>query len=185
MKERTEIKRRVYLAYGLMVFFAFAIVGQVANIQFVEGEEWRGKAQTQTTRFETIEATRGNIFAEDGSLLATVGPESVVRVWDARTLRLLRSFAKGEPLAGAHAVAPFDFSPDNRRLVVIAGRTELTLYDLQTGQEVGRPVIPGVAPVGCGFSEDGKWIVAAIPRFGFNQATFVARQAVFRDTPAP
>jgi len=82
MKERTEIKRRVYLAYGLMVFFAFAIVGQVANIQFVEGEEWRGKAQTQTTRFETIEATRGNIFAEDGSLLATSKPIYEVR-WDA------------------------------------------------------------------------------------------------------
>jgi cell division protein FtsI (penicillin-binding protein 3) len=82
MKERTEIKRRVYLAYGLMVFFAFAIVGQVANIQFVEGEEWKGKAQTQTTRFETIEATRGNIFAEDGSLLATSKPIYEVR-WDA------------------------------------------------------------------------------------------------------
>lgn len=82
MKERTEIRRRVYLAYGLMVFFAFAIVGQIANIQFVEGEEWRGKAQTQTTRFETIEATRGNIFAEDGSLLATSKPIYEVR-WDA------------------------------------------------------------------------------------------------------
>lgn len=82
MKERTEIKRRVYLAYSLMVFFAFAIVGQVANIQFVEGEEWKGKAQTQTTRFETIEATRGNIFAEDGSLLATSKPIYEVR-WDA------------------------------------------------------------------------------------------------------
>jgi cell division protein FtsI (penicillin-binding protein 3) len=82
VKERTEIRRRVYLAYGLMVFFAFAIVGQIANIQFVEGEEWRGKAQTQTTRFETIEATRGNIFAEDGSLLATSKPIYEVR-WDA------------------------------------------------------------------------------------------------------
>jgi cell division protein FtsI (penicillin-binding protein 3) len=82
LKERSEIKKRVYLAYGLMCLFAFAIVGQVANIQFVEGEEWRGKAQTQTTRFETIEATRGNIFSEDGSLLATSKPIYEVR-WDA------------------------------------------------------------------------------------------------------
>jgi cell division protein FtsI (penicillin-binding protein 3) len=65
-----------------MCLFAFAIVGQVANIQFVEGEEWRSKAQTQTTRFETIEATRGNIFSEDGSLLATSKPIYEVR-WDA------------------------------------------------------------------------------------------------------
>lgn len=82
MKDRSEIKKRVYLAYGLMCLFAFAIVGQVAKIQFVEGKEWRSKAQTQTTRFETIEAARGNIFSEDGSLLATSKPIYEVR-WDA------------------------------------------------------------------------------------------------------
>ena len=65
-----------------MCVFALAIVGRVAQIQFVEGEKWKAKAETQTTSFVTIEAARGNIFASDGSLLATSKPIYEVR-WDA------------------------------------------------------------------------------------------------------
>lgn len=82
MSYEKQIRRRVYLSYGLMCLFALAIVAKVAQIQFVEGEEWRKKAQTQTTAFRTIEAARGNIFAVDGSLLATSEPIYEVR-WDA------------------------------------------------------------------------------------------------------
>lgn len=65
-----------------MLFFAIAIVARVAQIQFVEGEKWKGKAESQTTAFRTIEATRGNIFSVDGSLLATSEPIYEIR-WDA------------------------------------------------------------------------------------------------------
>lgn len=65
-----------------MCVFAIAIVGRVAQIQFIEGEKWKAKAETQTTSFVTIEAARGNIFASDGSLLATSKPIYEVR-WDA------------------------------------------------------------------------------------------------------
>lgn len=82
MSYAKQIKTRVYLAYGLMCVFALAIVGRVAQIQFVEGEKWKAKAETQTTSFVTIEAARGNIFASDGSLLATSKPIYEVR-WDA------------------------------------------------------------------------------------------------------
>ena len=82
MSYAKQIKTRVYLAYGLMCIFALCIVGRVAQIQFVEGEKWKAKAETQTTSFVTIEAARGNIFASDGSLLATSKPIYEVR-WDA------------------------------------------------------------------------------------------------------
>ncbi|MFM1874990.1 MAG: hypothetical protein RL266_727 [Bacteroidota bacterium] len=82
MNHDKQIKNRVYLAYGLMCLFAFAIVGRVAQIQFIEGEKWKAKAETQTTRFREIEAARGNIFACDGSLLATSKPIYEIR-WDA------------------------------------------------------------------------------------------------------
>ncbi|MFC2176437.1 peptidoglycan D,D-transpeptidase FtsI family protein, partial [Bacteroidota bacterium] len=48
----------------------------------MEGDKWRAKAETQTTVFRTIEAVRGNIFATDGSLLATSKPIYEIR-WDA------------------------------------------------------------------------------------------------------
>lgn len=65
-----------------MCVFALSIVARVAQIQFLEGEKWKSKAETQTTSFITIEAVRGNIFASDGSLLATSKPIYEVR-WDA------------------------------------------------------------------------------------------------------
>lgn len=82
MSHEKQIKNRVYLAYGLMVVFALAIVGRVAQLQFLEKDKWLAKAETQTTKFREIEAARGNIFAADGSLLATSKPIYEVR-WDA------------------------------------------------------------------------------------------------------
>ncbi len=67
-----------------MSLFALAIVGRVAQIQFIEGDHWKQKAQTQTTTYQNIEAARGNIFADDGSLLATSKPIYEVR-WDPNT----------------------------------------------------------------------------------------------------
>lgn len=43
-------------------------------IQFKEGEHWRAKAEALTTDLKTIEAVRGNIFDENGNLLATSLP---------------------------------------------------------------------------------------------------------------
>lgn len=82
MSLEKQIKTRVYLSYGLMCVFALAIVGRVAQLQFIEGEKWREKAESQTTAFREIEAARGNIFAADGSLLATSEPIYEIR-WDA------------------------------------------------------------------------------------------------------
>ena len=80
MDSKKDILWRVYLACGLMVLFAFAIVGQLFKVQFSEGAKWRSKAQQLTTKYHTIEARRGNIFADDGSLLATSLPIYEVRM---------------------------------------------------------------------------------------------------------
>lgn len=82
MSHEKQIKKRVYLAYGLMIVFALAIVGRIAQIQFLEYDKWIAKAEKQTTKFREIEAARGNIFAIDGSLLATSKPIYELR-WDA------------------------------------------------------------------------------------------------------
>lgn len=84
MKTKDNIRLRVYLVYGLMCLFAAAITGRVVQLQFVEAEEWLAMAEQQTTVFRNIEAARGNIFAEDGSLLATSKPLYEVR-WDPNT----------------------------------------------------------------------------------------------------
>ena len=74
MDEKKDILRRVYLVYIFCCVFALAVVGRVCYIQFGQGEYWKAVALNFTVRELDIEAVRGNIFASDGSLLATSLP---------------------------------------------------------------------------------------------------------------
>ncbi|WP_374951600.1 penicillin-binding protein [Mucilaginibacter sp.] len=80
MSIRTNILLRVYLAFGLILLFAAAVLFQLCRVQFAQGDKWKAMAKTMSTRYETIEAARGNIFSVDGSLLATSVPEYEVRM---------------------------------------------------------------------------------------------------------
>ncbi|MBL4624906.1 MAG: transpeptidase family protein [Flavobacteriales bacterium] len=79
MEERKDILWRVYLVYFFMCLFGATIIGRVVFIQFVEGDKWIAKAENTTTKLMDIEAVRGNVYAEDGSLLATSIPIYEVR----------------------------------------------------------------------------------------------------------
>src|SRR5690606_34190864 len=48
--------------------------------QYVEGAEWRAMADSLSTRYVDVEAVRGNIYSNDGSLLATSVPEYDLRM---------------------------------------------------------------------------------------------------------
>src|SRR3954468_12552176 len=63
-----------------MCLFALGILYRICVIQFVEGEEWRNKAEAFTTKVEDMEAVRGNIFDANGALLATSLPYYEVAV---------------------------------------------------------------------------------------------------------
>lgn len=71
---------RVYLAFGLIVLFALAVLLRLGDIQYVQGHKWRAKADSLSIREFTIEAARGNIYSNDGSLLATSVPEYELRM---------------------------------------------------------------------------------------------------------
>ena len=71
---KKDILRRVYGMYFMVCLFGVFILFKVFNIQFIEGEYWREKAGSLTMQYKNIEAVRGNIYADDGSLLATPIP---------------------------------------------------------------------------------------------------------------
>jgi len=75
MNIRANILLRVYLAFGLILLFALAVVIQLCRVQFVQGKKWRAMSDSLSTRYMNVEAARGNILAVDGSLLATSVPE--------------------------------------------------------------------------------------------------------------
>jgi len=80
MDNKGEILKKVYLVYFVMVVLGLSILGKAAYIQFVEGDEWREKAKKLSIRYENIEATRGNILAVDGSLMAASVPIFELRI---------------------------------------------------------------------------------------------------------
>jgi cell division protein FtsI (penicillin-binding protein 3) len=75
MSIRTNILLRVYLAFGLILLFALAVIMQLCRVQFAQGKKWKAMADSMSTRYVSVEAARGNIFSVDGSLLATSVPE--------------------------------------------------------------------------------------------------------------
>lgn len=80
MNIRANILLRVYLAFGLVVLFAFAVLLRLGDVQFVQGHKWRAMADSLSVREFTVEAARGNIYSNDGSLLATSVPEYELRM---------------------------------------------------------------------------------------------------------
>ena len=76
---------RLYIIAGGMVVFALAISIKLMNIQFVHGEQYRELAKENTTKNFVIPANRGNVYADDGSLLATSVPKYDIR-FDAVTV---------------------------------------------------------------------------------------------------
>ncbi len=74
MEVKKDILWRVYLIYFFICLFGVAIISKVFIIQFSEGDEWRAKAQSLSTKLFDIEAVRGNIYDANGSLLATSLP---------------------------------------------------------------------------------------------------------------
>jgi len=68
-----------------MFVFALVISVQLIKVQFVEGEKYRDLAQKNTTQNFVIPANRGNVYADDGSLLATSVPKYDIR-FDAVTV---------------------------------------------------------------------------------------------------
>jgi cell division protein FtsI (penicillin-binding protein 3) len=80
MSIRTNILLRVYLAFGLIVLLALAVMVQLCRVQFIQGKKWAAMQDSLSIRYVNVEAARGNIFAMDGSMLATSVPEYELRM---------------------------------------------------------------------------------------------------------
>ncbi|MBY5951205.1 transpeptidase family protein [Algoriphagus marincola] len=74
MNIKRSIVLRVRVVFILIALATAAIPLRIAKIQVEEGDKWREKAQTINFQYREVPATRGNIYAGDGSLLATSLP---------------------------------------------------------------------------------------------------------------
>ena len=63
-----------------MFIFGLAVLFKLLSIQFIHGDKYRDLADNPVVKNVTIPANRGNVYADDGSLLATSIPKYDIRI---------------------------------------------------------------------------------------------------------
>jgi len=71
---RESILLRVRIAFLLMSAFGLAVLGRIFYLQVMEGDYWAKKEKENGLEYRVIKANRGNILADDGTLLVTSLP---------------------------------------------------------------------------------------------------------------
>ncbi|MFZ5971031.1 MAG: penicillin-binding protein [Bacteroidota bacterium] len=74
MNIKKSILIRVRIAFLGVVLFAICVAAKIGHIQVVEGEKWSKMAEEIMFDYRKVKATRGNIYSDNGSLLATSLP---------------------------------------------------------------------------------------------------------------
>ncbi|WP_297337464.1 penicillin-binding protein [Algoriphagus sp.] len=141
MNIKRSIVLRVRIVFILIALATAAIPMRIATIQFEQGDKWRAKAETINFQYREVPATRGNIYAGDGSLLATSLP--FYRVAMDPTMakaerynagidslaRLLSGYYKDKS-ASAYKRLITDARRDNKRYIVL-NRKQVGYQDMQ------------------------------------------------------
>ena len=78
-----KIMNRFYFVICFMIIFSFVLMGKLIYIQVVEGEKYKIIASNQTVKNVVLQPSRGNIYSEYGSLMATSVAQYEVR-WDSK-----------------------------------------------------------------------------------------------------
>lgn len=74
MNIKRSILLRVRVAFLFVLLFAVAVIARIGHIQFAEGEKWAAMGERISFDYKRVKATRGNIYSDNGSLLATSLP---------------------------------------------------------------------------------------------------------------
>jgi WD40 repeat protein len=95
-------------------------------------------------------------YSPDGTMLASANASEPMRLWDAKTGRLLRTFGTGSPRQLCLA-----FSPDGRSLVSGGNETALHFWDVASGKEVKSLECHDSGISAVAFSDDGRTLASA------------------------
>ena len=77
---RKDILLRVYIVYIAILIFGLIIISKAVSILVFEKDALVAKAKKQEIRIFDIEAIRGNICSDDGTLIATSVPIFDIRM---------------------------------------------------------------------------------------------------------
>lgn len=74
MNIRKSIILRVRIAFLIILVFAFAVIARIIILQNADDKKWAKLAEEIDLQYRSVSATRGNIYSDNGSLLATSLP---------------------------------------------------------------------------------------------------------------
>jgi cell division protein FtsI (penicillin-binding protein 3) len=77
---KKDILWRVYVIFLGIVVFSLFIVGKAFYIQTVEGDYWKNMSDSLHLEYRELDAERGTIYSEDGSMLSTSIPYFDIRI---------------------------------------------------------------------------------------------------------
>lgn len=97
-----NILTRLYAVAGCLFLFAVAVVVKLVSIQMVHGDKYKKLAMARTEKMFTIAPNRGNLYSDDGSLLATSVSRYTIR-FDAVTVKTEDFEAHIKPLSDSLA----------------------------------------------------------------------------------
>ena len=123
-----NIMIRLYIVAGSLFFFAVAVMFKLVNIQTVDGDKYRELALQRTEKMFTIAPNRGNLYSDDGSLLATSVSKYTIR-FDAMTVSEEDFEAGVGPLSRSLAQL-LDKSPDYYERLLRKARINKNRYTL-------------------------------------------------------
>jgi cell division protein FtsI (penicillin-binding protein 3) len=112
MNIKKSILLRIRIAFLVILVISLAAIARIWNLQHSQGDRWEQKFTKRDIRFRKIPAQRGNIYATDGSLLATSIPYYKVAIdptipndkdfdkhIDSLAIKLANFFQEGTPQA--------------------------------------------------------------------------------------
>jgi cell division protein FtsI (penicillin-binding protein 3) len=126
---KKNISIRVYLVYIGLVLWVGALIFKIVLTQQVHGGYWKSVADSLTTDYKKIEAERGNIYSEDGRLLATSLPFFELRM-DTKAESVSNELfrAKSDSLALCLSKLFNDKSVEEYRRLIVNGRKDKERY---------------------------------------------------------
>lgn len=77
----TLVRKRLLKTFAVFAFFMVYLIGRLAWVQFINGDELRNKAAAQWNRGLTVQPQRGSIYSRNLSLLAgSATAESIIAI---------------------------------------------------------------------------------------------------------
>ncbi len=128
-----EIRKAITFRFGIVYFsialFGLVIVARILIIQNVDTQKWQEMAKDLRNNTTDIWAKRGNICADDGSILSTSVPYYEIRL-DLQAPRVQQIFAKESENLVIEFSNFFDFQKDEFRSRLQSAYTKKNRYFL-------------------------------------------------------